>query len=1048
MEPTRYIIHIADIHIGSSNTRDEEYRLVFDTLGRMISKIPESSIAIIAGDIFHHKTHYSGADVLLFEHLIMTLGAVCPVIIIPGNHDANLALSSGTNSSVDLITPIVTKLKPKHPVVYLRESSVYNYYGHKFHHVSVFGNVTKTPVDTKNCILLYHGMVTGAKYGNQTCADGPMTTAVMKSYKLCLLGDIHDHQFIAPTVAYPGSLIQQNLGEGTSKGFIIWDLKAKTPRGVFYKVPNASGMVRLDIRGMDPAQVAQTLATMPIPKHLIKLSVICDAATTTETLSSISKTCGRLDYVKREQYAVIDMGAVATEALRQELRALGATQEQIEAMPLTPTATQAIRKWKLISLQWSNYFKYTSGCIDFTKFQSITGVIADNMAGKSSIIDILVFSLWGKLLRGDQKSMIRRGAKDCNVQVVFECNGNKYTVTRGDSQGKHTSVTFMEGPKDLTGVSIDVTYKNIRQVIGSLDQFRLINLYNNVEYDVTRANDKATKFMEIFGMPEYNTSITQAKATIAKLNTQLRQLPVPRPCTAPGDVSTLISNREALAREIEQYSSVPPVAPMRKEAVIRAELDKITIIEVPEALFAPAATMTTSESISFKNILNGVAPERSSVVIAAILGAISPAKVVSYSDPVALRARLEALERPQVTAPLPTYEDELAQPPGLPKEYLERLSFDTTCNSCNHNKMACTVSNREELKQRAAANALANAALAKYESNRAELERQITIAECQQEAAAAVVQVQKQIVVLKAELAHAKAYENARAKTDAVEGYKKYKQYIEYTRAGAQRTSLMAELEHAMANAPKAAAYEAARDAIRRYSPQLAALDMQIGAARAQEAAYTAEEKIREKYNREHPPLNNKIIGLKLYIQALKSSQLRNNILKSGLDILVETTNQLCRQFGFNISVELGDDMHFMINNGTYSVPIAMASGMQTFAIGLAFRIAICNHLPVPKFIFVDEGFGAVGIENMDKMKELLVDYASGLDYLFCISHMPTLQNIMVNPLSIQCIDGTTTLGTTVEAPSENTCSCGKKVKKNNLKSHLATAYHKNHSKK
>ena len=49
---------------------------------------------------------------------------------------------------------------------------------------------------------------------------------MFKDYDLALLGDIHKRQFLnkEETIAYCGSLIQQNHGEDIGKGYLLWDV--------------------------------------------------------------------------------------------------------------------------------------------------------------------------------------------------------------------------------------------------------------------------------------------------------------------------------------------------------------------------------------------------------------------------------------------------------------------------------------------------------------------------------------------------------------------------------------------------------------------------------------------------------------------------------------------------------------------------------------------------------------------------------------------------------------------------------------------------------
>jgi DNA repair exonuclease SbcCD nuclease subunit len=92
--------------------------------------------------------------------------------------------------------------------------------------------------------MLYHGRVNGAVLFNgmtfndishthisthsgiSSTQNKTITPSTFEPYDMALLGDIHKHQFLAPNIAYAGSLIQQNMGEDIANhGLIKWDIK-------------------------------------------------------------------------------------------------------------------------------------------------------------------------------------------------------------------------------------------------------------------------------------------------------------------------------------------------------------------------------------------------------------------------------------------------------------------------------------------------------------------------------------------------------------------------------------------------------------------------------------------------------------------------------------------------------------------------------------------------------------------------------------------------------------------------------------------------------
>ena len=68
--------------------------------------------------------------------------------------------------------------------------------------------------------------------------NNSVTLETFKGHDLTLLGDIHSYQYLddEKTIAYPGSLIQQNHGEALEHGILVWDLKTK--KSEFVEIKN------------------------------------------------------------------------------------------------------------------------------------------------------------------------------------------------------------------------------------------------------------------------------------------------------------------------------------------------------------------------------------------------------------------------------------------------------------------------------------------------------------------------------------------------------------------------------------------------------------------------------------------------------------------------------------------------------------------------------------------------------------------------------------------------------------------------------------------
>ena len=104
----KHIHHISDIQIRNLK-RHKEYEQVFEGLYKEVRKNPKNAISYIGGDIAHSKTEMSPELVDQLSRLFKNLADICPLVIIAGNHDANL----NNPNRMDVLTPIVENLN--HP---------------------------------------------------------------------------------------------------------------------------------------------------------------------------------------------------------------------------------------------------------------------------------------------------------------------------------------------------------------------------------------------------------------------------------------------------------------------------------------------------------------------------------------------------------------------------------------------------------------------------------------------------------------------------------------------------------------------------------------------------------------------------------------------------------------------------------------------------------------------------------------------------------------------------------------------------------------------
>ena len=242
------IYHISDVHIRTLK-RHREYREVFKNMFEYINQTKtERSIAVVTGDIVHSKLDMSPELVQMLVDFFN--GFELPTIVILGNHDMNL----NNMHRIDAVSPVLDVIQNKH-IHFVKDNGLFELGGVTWNHMAV----DKTPADYIRAkdftatykIALHHGAVNTAKtdIGYQI-SNEHVGVDLFEGHDITLLGDIHKPaQFLdaAQTVAYPGSLIQQNHGEALDHGILVWDVEQRSAE--FVQIENDYGYVTIETQG-------------------------------------------------------------------------------------------------------------------------------------------------------------------------------------------------------------------------------------------------------------------------------------------------------------------------------------------------------------------------------------------------------------------------------------------------------------------------------------------------------------------------------------------------------------------------------------------------------------------------------------------------------------------------------------------------------------------------------------------------------------------------------------------------------------------------------
>ena len=475
------IYHIADIHIHNDTNRYDEYNNVFNNLYKKIDK-KDNSIIVIVGDIIHKSSKISPECISLTKQFFLNLSNIAPTILIAGNHDDNIR---GSDNKIDSISAIIKDLDYKN-LYYFKDTGIYNVGNNiSFGVISVF-NETQIKIEdfnntTRDKICLYHGMVQSSIDNKNTIPNGnyKFTSNDFKNYDLVLLGDIHKFSFLneKKTIAYCGSLIQQNYGEDLINhgGCIKWNLKDKSH--TFLEIPNNYGYITINYKNNNleipkyyPTKCRIRINYMDetiIPKNeiepLIKSLLNCEIH---DIKLLHHNSCNNIidDYVNNQNDLLL--------YLKNNLNLDYNTCDEIQTIHnneisrLVENVNSTKYYWKLKTIEFEHILCYgKKQQIDFTQLNNLWAIIGKNAQGKSSFVLIILFSLYGKIPDTTKDDIYNKNSKNKKIKTKIELSisDDSYIIKRTINK-----VTLYKNNINISETHKKDTEDKIIQLIGDL----------------------------------------------------------------------------------------------------------------------------------------------------------------------------------------------------------------------------------------------------------------------------------------------------------------------------------------------------------------------------------------------------------------------------------------------------------------------------------------------------------------------------------------------------------------------------------------------------
>ena len=535
------IYHIADIHIRKYE-RHEEYNNIFNKLYQKIKKDNKNSLIVCCGDIIHEGI--SGECIILIKNFFINLCKICDVIVFKGNHD----LTHRNNEKSGFLIPILTKLKTKNKLHILNQRGLYEYGNLLFGYTTMTDETIVSPshdcFKNKIKIALYHGTLHGCSLNEYKFLfnNSKFNQTNFSEYDYAMLGDLHKFTYLnkKKTIAYPGSLIQQNHGETIENhGFIKWDLEKKKSK--FKHIENDYGFLTITIENnkilkYDINKLPQNINLKIIQKNSSDILVeklkerLCKKINIKQChVEKIEfgydlKNIVLLNKKKNNSIGIIKNNDMALNLLNKYIDK-NYNYSKKEKMEINKILIDIMKNMnyeynsmekniKLKKIWFDNFNVYGEGnYIDYELLNGIINISGPNGIGKSSLIIVILYAIYGNYDNISKHDYINIKKKNMNTKIIFEINEIEYTIEREEKvKGKNkigykSDVRLYKGKKDISKKSIIEIEKQIISLVGDSD--KLINLcimtQKNCNSFIDLSDNEKKKFLcDILKLDIYN----------------------------------------------------------------------------------------------------------------------------------------------------------------------------------------------------------------------------------------------------------------------------------------------------------------------------------------------------------------------------------------------------------------------------------------------------------------------------------------------------------------------------------------------------------------
>ena len=1032
------IYHLADLHIRNLK-RHVEYREVFVKFLQNVDRDNiDNAIIYLAGDIAHAKTEMSPELIREISWFLTECANRKHTFLITGNHDCNL----NNNFRLDVLTPIVENLNNER-IHYLRDTGIYPFRNLTFVVYSILDKKENWPkaelVDGENTICVFHGPVNLAETDiGYTVSSNSFTTDMFEGFDMVMLGDIHKRQTLgSPTIAYAGSMIQQNHGEALDKhGYLLWDVESRTFEEV--DIPNDYGFYTLDVHN----GIVPDVTDMPLKPRLRVRVSNTDPTQIKRALTEIKKkykveefTVTRMDTLSKQKTGDFDdslaIGNVRDVEYQNELikdylqRQYLADDDTIDKIKqinremnskLVDDDVTPNIQWVPKTFEFSNMFSYgENNKIEFDSVKGMVGIFAPNASGKSSLFDAISFCIFDKTSRTYVAKNVLNNRKDnFYCKLHFQIEGVDYYIERrakliNKGRNLKVDVSFWKddegGITSLNGEQRRETNTNIQQYLGTYDDFVLTTLSlqgnNSLFIDKSQSERKEilAQFMGVDVFDKLYTFASDENRDNASLIRKFKQ----------DDFTQKLADIEIGLKAKEAEYKLEDVN-------LTTVKDKVEVLNQKLISLNEKIVKVKSDNYSLTELEANKLKAENSLIQLISQRDVTQSKIQTLEEThIQLEEEIDSFDEDEITKEYDLYKKYSNDIRDVKNDlekfeiryeslndklvHLESHKYNKDCDICLENSetiidakvkaeadLAILDIERKSKMEDRDRLLLAIDTRKKYEDLHNELIK----------LKGKEIKAEKDVNTLINKLSTFETQE-VKLENEVYQVTQLIADYLDNEKQIKKNTILRDEIVDVRHSLGKS------KQLLKNSESDILILNGEVSSLKNQKQTIEARiSEVRE--------LEDQFTLYEYYLNALGKDGVSYELISKALPMIEGEVNNILGQiveFGLQLEMD-GKNINANIVYDDQKWSLEMCSGMERFISGLAIRIALINvcNLPRPNFLVVDEGFGTLDSENLTSLYMLFAYLKTQFEFVMIISHIDSMRDVVDTLMEIKKVNG------------------------------------------